>query len=347
MTVCAAAICKATVQSGKIENVLLAISDRMITSGDIEYETNQSKIYGFSLRPEEPTKIVALGAGDASSHDVIVKETHERMIRDGITKVGEVAQLYAESFAKLRRYQAEKSHLSFLNLDIDSFINRQQEMDPSQVHEISDRLRSQQLGVHTIIAGVDSEAHIYSIGGCDEFTYEEFCHEVSHDKTGFCAVGLGARQFETQYMFSRYDNFWPLASSVFLMYLAKKRSEVAPGVGPSTDMVYIDSSRSEAFLKSTIDLLEQYRVDFERVGFENWTRIVKKVELESGLIKTIQKHETQANGKPGPVDQKGVPSSPQEGKPETPPKEAGEIKPTPPSEPPAPEPPSEPGQGSA
>jgi hypothetical protein len=53
MTVCAAALCKNGPQ-----DVILAISDRMVTSGDIEFESDRTKVFGFP-----PLKVACLGAG--------------------------------------------------------------------------------------------------------------------------------------------------------------------------------------------------------------------------------------------------------------------------------------------
>jgi hypothetical protein len=342
MTVCAAAVCKAWTKTG-LQDVLLAISDRMITSGDIEYETSFSKIYGLSIDLQQPTKIIALGAGDQDSHNAIIRATHEEMKRNGTTDVGEAARLYGENFAALRKRQAEKSHLAFLGLDADSFIARQQEMDSAYALDLSDRLRSEELGVHTIIAGVDATGpHIYSVGSTNDRD-EETCHEICHDSAAFFyAVGYGSRQFETQYMSARYDRNWPLAPSLLLMYLAKKRAEVSPGVGPSTDMAYIDSSMSIFFGKEWIDLLEKYFRDYEGANAENWGNIVGRILTDGILIATPQKQETHADqAKPAAAHEKGVPGSPQEGKPKTPIRETGEVKPTLPSESPDVEPPSE------
>jgi hypothetical protein len=49
---------------------------------------------------------------------------------------------------------------------------------------------------------------------------------------------LGARQFETLFMYRGYSPFWDWLQALLLMYTAKKRAESSPGVGKYTDFYY-------------------------------------------------------------------------------------------------------------
>jgi hypothetical protein len=114
---------------------------------------------------------------------------------------------------------------------------------------------------------------------------------------------------------------------MLLMYLAKKRAEVSPGVGPNTDMFYIDSGASVIFNPMTLGILDKYFVDFENATKKEWNSVVERMARDSGLIQTPQKQETQADSKPATAHEKGVPGSPPQGKPEAAPKETGDVKP--------------------
>ena len=62
------------------------------------------------------------------------------------------------------------------------------------------------------------------------------------DGVGFVAAGSGQWHAESQFMFSRYTREWDLPEALSLVYAAKKRAEVAPGVGKlETDLVVIFS----------------------------------------------------------------------------------------------------------
>jgi hypothetical protein len=78
-----------------------------------------------------------------------------------------------------------------------------------------------------IFAGVEPlGAHIYIDDG------NVRCNDV----IGFAAVGIGARHAESQFMLARHAYNSPLVDTALLTYIAKKRSEIAPGGGEATDM---------------------------------------------------------------------------------------------------------------
>jgi hypothetical protein len=110
MTICAAALCR----NGS-EAAVLAISDRMITSGDIERETDRSKMYAFS------PKIICLGAGNQDFHYAINIATHRNVSTDNVTSVSEVAELYTCNLVAFRRKRAAQTYY-FGNKDSHKFV---------------------------------------------------------------------------------------------------------------------------------------------------------------------------------------------------------------------------------
>jgi hypothetical protein len=85
--------------------------------------------------------------------------------------------------------------------------------------------------VETIFTGVDeSGAHTYQISE----NVDMCC-----DPVGFAAIGSGGRHAESQFMLARHSRNATLDETLFLLYSAKKQSEVAPGVGEATDMFTI------------------------------------------------------------------------------------------------------------
>jgi hypothetical protein len=60
-----------------------------------------------------------------------------------------------------------------------------------------------------------------------------------NDGIGFAAIGIGARHAESQIMLNKHSWNSPSVDSALLGYIAKKRSEVAPGVGEGTDVFTI------------------------------------------------------------------------------------------------------------
>jgi 20S proteasome alpha/beta subunit len=225
LTVCIAATC----ENG---TVVVGAADRMLTSGDIEFEPVQTKIINLT------SSIVALISGDASFQvEVLYKvrdEVEARVKAQPTTwlRVEEVAQIYIKHWSSIRRNRAETQVLTPLGLDSGSFISGQQLMSPQLVDKLAAELLNYEVpDATTIFAGVDDiGAHVYTTRGgrmsCD-------------DAAGFSAIGAGAWHADSQLMFGGHTKFTTFADTLLLTYSAKKRSEVAPGVGSATDMFYI------------------------------------------------------------------------------------------------------------
>jgi hypothetical protein len=83
-------------------------------------------------------------------------------------------------------------------------------------------------GIELILDGVDvTGPHIYKIDNGNAYC----C-----DSVGFAAIGIGAWHANSQLMLNGYSPLFPVAESILSVYMAKRRSEVAPGVGVETDM---------------------------------------------------------------------------------------------------------------
>ena len=234
MTICIAGIAETFAGPDRI---IVGAADHMLTAGDVEYEAPQSKIFRLG---RIGSAIVSLIAGDASTQSLINTAILERTFAPGLT-VEDVVNIYVAGFAELRRSLAEITHLKPLGLSRDSFLKGQHELDPQLVEELAHRLRHESLEVETIIAGVDHKgAHIYTISdpGIPR----------CHDSVGFVAIGSGQRHAESLFMVNRYGWNWNVGKALYLAYAAKKRSEVAPGVGKETDLFIIGLPHGFGFI---------------------------------------------------------------------------------------------------
>jgi hypothetical protein len=82
--------------------------------------------------------------------------------------------------------------------------------------------------VQALIVGIDIHGpHIYVVDNG-----EVSCNDI----IGFAAIGIGARHAQSQFMLAKHSWSASEADTALLTYVAKKRSEVAPGVGQGTDM---------------------------------------------------------------------------------------------------------------
>lgn len=223
MTVCIAAICQ--------PGMVLGASDRMLTAGDIQFEPDREKIFALT------TSIVAMTAGDASLQDELMAKLKGEIERRIETEkrwltVQEVAELYGQYFAEVKSKKAETAILSPLGLRTSSFLAQQSGMLPSLVEKLATEMINFEIPtVSTIFAGIDLRgAHIYVVDDAEV---------TCRDSVGFAAIGAGEWHASSQMMFAGHSIIKWFPDTVLSVYAAKKRAEVAPGVGEATDMFIV------------------------------------------------------------------------------------------------------------
>ena len=204
----------------------------MITARDVEFEQPQPKIFQLGEHS------VALISGNAPVQASIATAAQTTILATKITNLEEIARLYATEFAAHRRKLASDEILAPLGLTTDLFLAQQQSMKPELVTALATQLQRYQVqgGMgRAIVAGADEKGgHIYVIS--------EPGIETCMDSIGFVATGIGQRHAESQFMFEQYIKTWEFARALLLAYTAKKRAEVAPGVGSATDVVLITTA---------------------------------------------------------------------------------------------------------
>ena len=224
MTVCVTAICA--------ENIIFGASDRMLTAGDIQFQPQQPKLLPIT------TSVVTQIAGDASIQaDIIslviadVKQRVEAKPTEWLN-VRDVAGLYCHYYDELRLARTEHAILAPLGLDRNTWLTKQNGMDPTLVKNIATELMNYEFPLTAaIFSGVDnSRAHIYVARG-GVLT----CQDI----VGFAAIGAGEWHANSQLMFAGHTRHKSLPETLLSVYSAKKRAEVAPGVGEATDMFTI------------------------------------------------------------------------------------------------------------
>jgi hypothetical protein len=114
-----------------------------------------------------------------------------------------------------------------------------------------------------IIAGLDpTGSHIYEVHNGESGCF---------DAIGYAAIGAGARHARAHFMMSGQSYSSSVSETLWATYLAKKRSEVAPGVGEATDIAMLGPQLGSI------------------VNFNKNPAIIK--QLESVYKKTKQKEE--------------------------------------------------------
>lgn len=204
----------------------------MLTAGDIEFEPTVPKRHFFT------SSCVALVAGDAYSQSEILRSVSEEVrqrIDTDPTKwllIGDIARLYLRERSRVVRELAETRLLSPFGLTMPEYLSRQTEFSADFVRDVANELVNFEAPeIEAIITGVDeSGPHIFTVDGSGY----KCC-----DSVGFASIGAGAWHANSQMMSYNHTHAHSLADTLLNVFFAKKRAEVAPGVGEQTDMFVI------------------------------------------------------------------------------------------------------------
>jgi len=218
VTVCAAAITKSTV---------VAASDRMLTSGtgDIEFEPSIAKLHKLQ------DNVCIMIAGDITLQtDILYRVPETLPTVPGISwSVKEVAEAYYRAFQESRMKICERAILHPLGLDSAADLYLKGDLGTRLA---SDMLNYKVPHIEAIIAGYDTSGpHIYQVSNNGV---------TCQDWVGFASIGAGCGHANSQFMFAGHNRNCAIPETLMLVYSAKKRAEVAPGVGSATDMFFID-----------------------------------------------------------------------------------------------------------
>jgi hypothetical protein len=117
-------------------------------------------------------------------------------------------------------------------LSTSEFVDRMAEFPPDFVADMQHKAAMYAVEVEAIIAGIDTNGpHLFTVTDKGEL--------LCGDAVAFACIGSGASHADSQFMNARYQRQVPWQVAITLTCIAKKRSEVAPTVGPTTDFFFI------------------------------------------------------------------------------------------------------------
>jgi hypothetical protein len=230
LTVCVAARCN--------ESAIFCAADRMVTIGDMEVESPTPKIVMLTS-----SIAIMTSDDDAAYHTEIITDAYAtiaRRITDEREKwwtVREVVDLYIERRISHKQARAERDILKPLGLNYNEFSLRQKTMDTDLVRQIAmDLVNYKTPLMSAIITGIDpAGAHIHIVHDGESGNIEN----GSHTMIGYAAIGAGQRHATAELLRASQSFKTDIPKTMWNVYLAKKRSEVAPGVGDATDVYMI------------------------------------------------------------------------------------------------------------
>ncbi len=227
VTVCVACLFNWIHGENDIAHAVVTASDRQITSGDVEYEPNQVKVCFLTKR------VLILISGDYAIHSEALMKTQSRLLSDTENSPGEIAEIYASYIRDIKFRYACNVYLSPLGLTSESFYSRQSGFEENFLHRIANQLQEYQAPLtEAIIAGADDR-------GAEIYLVDTESKVNCQNDVGFVAIGAGAWHAKSLLMQSGYNKQFLFPVALWMSYAAKKRGEIATGVGKATDIFYV------------------------------------------------------------------------------------------------------------
>jgi hypothetical protein len=229
VTVCVACLCTWTYGPNDIGRAALTASDREITAGDIEYEPPQFKV-SFQTK-----RAIILIAGDYPTHTEALQQTQKTIINTSEDHPATIAEIYASSLRQVKFKHACDIYLGPLGLTSDVFLSSSG-ISNDIVISLANQVQSYsgQLTEAIVVAADDAATHLYLIDSDSKVTCQ--------DDVGFVAIGIGSWHAKSLLMQAKYFNRTNFAAALSLAFSAKKRAEIAPGVGRDTDMFIVNKT---------------------------------------------------------------------------------------------------------
>jgi hypothetical protein len=241
MTICVASLCE------KANSIVFA-SDRMITAGflALEFEHPTSKIDILS------DHCIGLTTGDVLANIELFRACKNFVQQIQSPSIELIANQIGEQFVILRRKRAEETLLKPRGITLNSFYQEGLISKlPSDLSMVIDRgIHQCEYPIELIITGVDnSGAHIYGIRDPGIVT--------CYDSLGYHAVGSGMSHALLSFVANEGNSDNDINMAVFLTYEAKRKAEVAQGVGEATDIGIINDKRIKMLSEEEKKKLDQ------------------------------------------------------------------------------------------
>ena len=258
MTVGIAAICEANTDEPKV----VVAADRLVTSGIAarrEYEHTSSKMHELcGSTGDNGCVSVGVGAGSVSFTDEIFFKLSQNLKQNPAESARDVAQDCTSALQVMVKETIERQVLSPHNLTLDTFNEKQGQMNPNIVQGIYQEMMEKKeevlSQVSILLAGVDKRgAHIHNVRDNDM---------SRADSIGYLTVGSGAEPANSTFIRNRYDDTCSLSDALLSVTEAKAQAEEAQGVGRKMDISVLSGSGRHDL---TEDELKELRKVYENV----------------------------------------------------------------------------------
>jgi hypothetical protein len=235
VTTCIAAICDSLSTAG-IPPAIIFCADRLVSAG-IQFESGTAKIkiltnYCFTMQ----------SSNDSLTSDMILEKVKAQVSKlENPISILEIVNKIRDECFTLKKQWIENNILYKYNLTLEKLGSKPEGIIKDAVNEVRDCQYPYTFSF--IVLGLEptKEAHLYTIDQDGEYWLQ--------DSLGFATIGSGGNLAFLELTKHEYTSRFPAVMAIPRIYLAKKVSERAEGVGRHTDLVilFFSDPKSDKF----------------------------------------------------------------------------------------------------
>lgn len=228
---------------------IVAASDRMLTATDIaiEYEHPISKYADFG------NGVAILVAGNMVVHTAVIYATRERIRVERLTEPLEIAEAYAAELRAYANKKAEQYYLAPVGMTISQLMSSDKLESPTfqdMYNHVTRYADSAEMDVQAMVIGATKAI-------CEICAIDNYGRVTRHSDIGFHAIGIGVSHASGHLMQVSACNTQDYYQALWRAYSAKRRAEIAPGVGDkTTDLLVVYEGRATPLAPNVLERLQ-------------------------------------------------------------------------------------------
>ncbi len=221
---------------------VITVSDRMVSTGDMTLSYERPRLKGVRIS----NKAVVMTAGTVHEPELVRIGCEEAKGKD---KIQDIVDALIDVYHRIReKYVVDEVLRPEGIKSLGEWHELQSKLHDAIVIRMDRQITEYDLSLYMLLAGYDTEGHLIRIenpGTCS-----------SYDNLSYCCVGIGNRHADTIFAYHKYSREFALNEAIYIAFEAKKRAEMAGGVGPSTDILIIDQNGVNIVKEETVNQLE-------------------------------------------------------------------------------------------
>lgn len=220
---------------------IIFCADRLVTSG-IQFEGGESKIKKIT-----DYCFVMQSSNDSLTSDLILEKVKEKMATSTKPiKIRDIVEILRNECINHKREHIERTVLAKYNLVFESVGITPESIVHKAVNEVGKYQYPFECDFIVFGLELSGEAHIFQVNQDAEYRLQ--------DSQGFCTIGSGGWLAYLEMTKHGYARNFPAIVAIPRVYIAKRISERAEGVGRNTDLavLYFTGGVKEAEFKPAV-----------------------------------------------------------------------------------------------